>query len=75
MGITGYPESHHLICDEETIRAMFAKAEMATDIVSQLCFDPARSLVDRRVRARGVSSRSGSGCPGSSTTPSWSGSR
>lgn len=39
IGITGYPESHHLISDEETIRAMFAKAEMATHIVSQLCFD------------------------------------
>src|SRR5215217_1226295 len=26
IGITGYPESHHLISDEETIRAMFAKA-------------------------------------------------
>jgi methylenetetrahydrofolate reductase (NADPH) len=40
IGITGYPESHHLIPDDETIRAMFAKAEMATDIISQLCFDP-----------------------------------
>jgi len=40
IGITGYPESHHLISDEETIRAMFAKAEMATDIISQLCFEP-----------------------------------
>jgi methylenetetrahydrofolate reductase (NADPH) len=40
IGITGYPESHHLISDEETIRAMFAKSEMATDIISQLCFDP-----------------------------------
>jgi methylenetetrahydrofolate reductase (NADPH) len=40
IGITGYPESHHLISDEETIRAMSAKAEMATDIVSQLCFEP-----------------------------------
>ena len=49
IGITGYPESHHLISDEETIRAMFAKAEMATDIISQLCFDPATiALVDRR---------------------------
>ena len=26
IGITGYPESHHLISDEETIRAMFVKA-------------------------------------------------
>jgi methylenetetrahydrofolate reductase (NADPH) len=41
IGITGYPESHHLISDEETIRAMFAKAPMATHIVSQLCFDAA----------------------------------
>jgi methylenetetrahydrofolate reductase (NADPH) len=40
VGITGYPESHHLISDEETIRAMFEKAEMATDIISQLCFEP-----------------------------------
>jgi methylenetetrahydrofolate reductase (NADPH) len=39
IGITGYPETHHLISDEETIRAMFAKAPMATHIVSQLCFD------------------------------------
>ena len=55
IGITGYPESHHLISDEETIRAMFAKAEMATDIISQLSFD-----VDtiggwiRNVRERGT---------------------
>jgi methylenetetrahydrofolate reductase (NADPH) len=55
IGITGYPESHHLISDEETIRAMFAKAEMATDIISQLCFDP--ETIDgwiRNVRARGT---------------------
>ncbi len=41
IAITGYPESHHLISDEETIRAMFAKAPMATHIVSQICFDAA----------------------------------
>jgi methylenetetrahydrofolate reductase (NADPH) len=39
IGITGYPESHHLIPDEETIQAMFAKAPMATCIISQICFD------------------------------------
>ncbi len=55
IGITGYPESHHLISDEETIRAMFVKAEMATDIVSQLCFDPATiAWWIGAVRARGV---------------------
>ncbi len=40
VGITGYPESHPLISDETTIQAMFEKAEFATYIVSQLCFDP-----------------------------------
>jgi methylenetetrahydrofolate reductase (NADPH) len=39
VGITGYPESHHLISDEDTINAMFTKAPHATEIVSQLCFD------------------------------------
>jgi methylenetetrahydrofolate reductase (NADPH) len=39
IGITGYPESHHLISDEETIQAMFAKAPMATCVISQICFD------------------------------------
>ena len=55
IGITGYPESHHLISDEETIRAMFAKAEMATDIISQLCFEP--HVIEgwiRNVRERGT---------------------
>ena len=55
IGITGYPESHHLISDEETIRAMFAKAEMATDVISQLCFDPATiGWWIGAVRARGT---------------------
>jgi methylenetetrahydrofolate reductase (NADPH) len=55
IGITGYPESHPLISDEETIRAMFAKAEMATDIISQLCFDV--DTIDgwiKNVRERGT---------------------
>ena len=39
IGITGYPESHPFIDDETTIQAMFAKAEFATHIVSQICFD------------------------------------
>ncbi len=39
IGITGYPESHPFIDDETTIRAMFAKAEFATYVVSQICFD------------------------------------
>ena len=55
IGITGYPESHHLISDEETIRAMFAKAPMATHIVSQLCFDaPTITRWIAEVRRRGT---------------------
>ena len=40
VGITGYPESHAFITDDETIRSMFEKEEFATYIVSQICFDP-----------------------------------
>ena len=71
IGITGYPESHHLISDEETIRAMFVKAEMATHIVSQICFD-AEVIIGwvEKVRRRGTGSRSGSACPARSITES-----
>jgi methylenetetrahydrofolate reductase (NADPH) len=65
LGITGYPESHHLIDDDTTIRAMFEKAPMATYIVSQICFDPA--LIDSwitRVRARGTGLPIWVGMPG-----------
>ena len=66
IGITGYPESHHLISDEETIRAMFAKAPMATDIISQICFDAGddRATGSPEVRAAERTCRSGSGMPG-----------
>jgi methylenetetrahydrofolate reductase (NADPH) len=40
VGITGYPESHAFISDAATIKSMFDKAEFATYIVSQICFDP-----------------------------------
>jgi methylenetetrahydrofolate reductase (NADPH) len=65
IGITGYPESHHLISDEETIRAMFAKAPMATHIVSQLCFD-AEVIADwiGKVRRRGTDLPIWIGIPG-----------
>jgi methylenetetrahydrofolate reductase (NADPH) len=65
VGITGYPESHHLIDDDTTIRAMFEKAPMATYIVSQICFDPA--VIDSwiaRVRARGTQLPIWVGMPG-----------
>jgi methylenetetrahydrofolate reductase (NADPH) len=66
IGITGYPESHHLISDEETINAMFAKAPMATCIISQICFD-ADVIGDwvRAVRVRGTHLPIWIGLPGS----------
>src|SRR5262245_43809452 len=55
IGISGYPESHHVISDETTIEAMFEKEPMATYIVSQICFE-AEVIATwvRRVRDRGT---------------------
>jgi methylenetetrahydrofolate reductase (NADPH) len=66
IGISGYPESHHFISDEETIEAMFAKAPMATHIISQICFDPGTIATwVARVRARGTFLPIWIGVPGS----------
>ncbi len=55
IGISGYPESHHIISDETTIEAMFAKEPMATYIVSQICFDAdVIATWVKRVRDRGT---------------------
>jgi methylenetetrahydrofolate reductase (NADPH) len=66
IGISGYPESHHLISDEETIAAMFAKEPFATHIISQLCFDAAVIAGwIAAVRARGTLLPIWIGVPGS----------
>ena len=65
IGITGYPESHAFIPDDDTIRAMADKAPFATHIVSQICYDPA--VIDRwigAVRARGITQPIYIGIPG-----------
>lgn len=55
VGITGYPESHPSIHDDVTIQAMWDKRRHATQIVSNLTFDPAALATwVRRLRARGV---------------------
>lgn len=57
IGITGYPESHHVISDDATISAMFEKSAMATYIVSQICFDAdviAEWIADVRARGTGL---------------------
>jgi methylenetetrahydrofolate reductase (NADPH) len=65
IGITGYPESHHVISDELTIQAMFEKAPMATHIVSQICFDAdVIATWIANVRARGTALPIWIGVPG-----------
>lgn len=55
VGITGYPESHPSINDDLTIQAMWDKRHHATQIVSNLTFDPdVLAVWIARVRARGV---------------------
>lgn len=55
VGITGYPESHPTIDDDVTVQAMWDKRSYATQVVSNLCFDPATiSAWVKRVRRRGV---------------------
>jgi methylenetetrahydrofolate reductase (NADPH) len=55
VGITGYPESHPSIHDDLTIQAMWDKRHHATQIVSNLTFDPdVLAGWVTRVRARGV---------------------
>ncbi|MDQ4129007.1 MAG: methylenetetrahydrofolate reductase [Actinomycetota bacterium] len=65
IGITGYPESHPFISDEDTINAMYEKVPYATYIVSQICFD-AGVIAGwaQRVRQRGVSLPIYVGMPG-----------
>ena len=65
VGITGYPESHPTISDDLTVQAMWDKRRHATEMVSNLTFDP--RVVETwlaRVRQRGVSLPLWLGVPG-----------
>jgi len=65
VGITGYPETHPLISDDLTVQSMWDKRQHATQIVSNLVFDPA--AVDRwltRMRSRGIGLPVWLGVPG-----------
>jgi methylenetetrahydrofolate reductase (NADPH) len=66
VGISGYPESHPFISDEDKIKAMYEKEPYATYIVSQISFDTG-VIADwtRRVRSRGVALPIYVGMPGS----------
>ena len=65
IGITGYPESHHIISDAQTIQAMSEKAGMATHVISQVCFDAGVIATwIAAVRARGIALPIVLGMPG-----------
>jgi methylenetetrahydrofolate reductase (NADPH) len=65
IGITGYPETHPLISDDITVQSMWDKRLHATQIVSNLVFDP--EAVDSwltRMRLRGMTLPVWLGIPG-----------
>lgn len=65
VGITGYPESHPSIHDDVTIQAMWDKRRHASQVVSNLTFDPSvLATWVRRLRARGVATPLLVGLPG-----------
>lgn len=67
IGITAYPESHPSIPDDRTIQAMWDKRDLATELVSNITFDP--EVVGSwlaRVRGRGVGLPLWLGVPGPS---------
>lgn len=65
VGVTAYPESHGTIPDDVTVQAMWDKRRHATEMVSNMTFDPqvvATWLA--RTRARGVTLPLWLGVPG-----------
>lgn len=65
MGIGGYPERHPFIGEEELIGALLDKQPLASYIVTQICFEPARTLAwITAIRRRGVTLPVHVGLPG-----------
>jgi methylenetetrahydrofolate reductase (NADPH) len=65
IGIPGYPQGHAFIADGPLLEALRAKAAFASDLTTQLCFDPtaiARWLAARR--AEGITLPVHVGVPG-----------
>lgn len=55
VGIAGYPEPHPSISDDVLIQAMYDKIPHATELVSNMCFDPkVLSSWVHQIRSRGV---------------------
>lgn len=65
VGIAAYPEGHPLVSDRDLLRFLKEKQELATYLVTQMCFDP-RSLVGwlKEIRKAGVNLPAWIGLPG-----------
>lgn len=65
VGITGYPEGHPIISEEELVEAMETKVPHATYIATQICYNPATILSwIEEVRASGIELPMHIGVPG-----------
>ena len=65
VGVAAYPESHPTIPDAEVVRTLTAKVPFATEMVSNLCFDPdTMSAWIGDVRGRGTALPLWLGVPG-----------
>lgn len=65
VGVAAYPESHPTIPDAEVVRALADKGPFATEMVSNLCFDPdALAAWVHDVRRRGTALPLWLGVPG-----------
>lgn len=65
VGITGYPEGHPIISDEELVEAMESKTPYGTYIATQICYDPATIISwIEDVRADGIDLPMHVGVPG-----------
>jgi len=65
VGITGYPEGHNFLSDEELAESMERKAPYATYITTQICYDP-DAIIDwaDEIQARGIDLPVEVGIPG-----------
>jgi methylenetetrahydrofolate reductase (NADPH) len=65
IGVAGYPEGHPLIAAADLAAALAAKQDVADAVVTQLCFDPARTCAFiRTIRRAGVAAPVLVGVPG-----------
>ena len=65
IGVAAYPEGHPAISNEILLEALRSKQELATYMVTQMCFDPAVLLGWLKgMRSRGITLPAWLGLPG-----------